>query len=138
MMSVNSENDMDVLDFARKISMLDTDTKISNEFDIKYGQKNNRWWHCQREHLTVWCLHYPTGGVHGYNHRSNNSAKYMYYHFGRPETLLWLAEALNECDDLLNSLVEEIKDKAPSSACGDIRREIPFNRILRLLEQKNL
>ena len=49
-----NELDMDVLEFARKISMLSIDTPLANKFDAEHGQKRNRWWSCQREHLTVW------------------------------------------------------------------------------------
>lgn len=132
------EDNTNVLDFARKISMLRTNTKIANEFDEKYGQKDKRWWHCQREHLVVWCLHYPTGGTRGFTHKPNNNAQTMYNYFRRPETLLWLAEALGENEDKLKWLIEEIKDKPPITACKIIRKNISFARVLSLLEQNNL
>lgn len=50
-------NDMNILDFGRSISMINIDTPISIEFDNNYGQKKDRWWTCQSEHLTVWCLY---------------------------------------------------------------------------------
>ncbi len=127
--------DMDVLDFARKISMLTIDTPISKEFDEKYGQKENRWWSSQREHLTVWCLHYPTGGTNGYKHKPSDSARKMYYSFGKPETLLYLAESLGENVDLLESIVDQIKGLPDRTACGIVRREIPFERICELLNK---
>lgn len=61
-------NDMNVPDFGRLISM------ISIEFDKNYGQKEKRWWTCQREHLTTWCIHQPTPGISGFKHEPNNSA----------------------------------------------------------------
>jgi len=94
--------DMDVLDFARKISMLSTNTPLSIEYDKAHGQKTGDiWWTCQREHLTVWCLHYPTGGTKEFKHKPSNSSKTMYNLFGRPETLLWLTEALGEKKEII-------------------------------------
>lgn len=131
--------DIDILEFARKISMLTLDTPISIEYDIKYGQKKKRWWTCQREHLTVWCLHQPTLGISGFTRkRPNDSTRKMYYQFGRPETLLWLAEALGEEKSKLRSIVEKIENvKKARTACKIIREEdnIPFERILFLVER---
>ncbi len=129
------KSDMDVLEFARKISMLSTDTPLAKEFDDAYGQKNNRWWSCQREHLTVWCLHYPIGGTEKFPHKPSNSASNMYNRFGRPETLVWLIEALlkesnNQFD--LKELINDIKNKNPQTACAIIREKMPFDNILEL------
>lgn len=132
-----NELDMDVLEFARKISMLSIDTPLANKFDEEHGQKMNRWWSCQREHLTVWCLHYPTKGVKGFVHKPNNSAADMYNRFGRPETLLWLIEAImkdyNDVFDL-KGLIKEIKEVSnPKSRCAKIREKMPFEKIKKLL-----
>lgn len=128
--------DMDVLEFARRISMLSAETPLSDAFDKEYGQTKNRWWSCQREHMTVWCLHYPTEGVEDYRHNPRTSASYMYYHYGRPETLLWLIEALTVTKKEpfeLEALIEEIKGAQPRSACGIIREKVPFKTILKWL-----
>lgn len=134
-----NSKDMDVLEFARKISMLTLDTPISKQYDEKYGQKEGCWWSCQREHLTVWCLHQPTVGIQGFErNKPNYSARKMYYHFGRPETLLWLAEALGEEENKLLNIIKEIENlKNPRKACNVITREdcIPFERILFLIEK---
>ena len=122
-----SKADMDVLEFARRICMLQTAAPLADAFDRRFGQRQNRWWSCQREHLTAWCLCYPAGGVKGYTHAPSSSAKQMYNHFGRPETLLWLAEALGEDKALLAELCS-----SPCTA-ADVRRAIPFSRILELL-----
>ena len=130
------KQDMHVLDFARTISMLTLNTPIALHYDAEYGQKQNRWWMCQREHLTVWCLHQPTRGVPGFEReKPNYSARKMYNYFGRPETLLWLAEALGEEKIKLMSIVEEIKNTGSRDACKIIRREVPFDRILSLIEK---
>ena len=128
-------NDMDIMGFARRISMLSIDTPISKEFDEEHGQKERRWWSSQREHLTVWCLHYPTEGVKGFEHKPSKSARKMYYSFGRPETLLYLAESLGEDVDLIKSIVCQIKDVPSRTACSIVRREIPFERICELLDK---
>lgn len=131
-------NDMHVLDFARSISMISIDTPISIEFDKNYGQKENRWWTCQREHLTIWCLHQPTPGITGFKHEPNDSAKVMYNNLGHPETLLWLAESLGEGKKILLEVVNEIKNiKNCRSACAGLRRKISFDRILELIEHHN-
>jgi hypothetical protein len=131
-------NDMNVLDFGRSISMISIDTPISIEFDKNSGQKENRWWTCQREHLTIWCLHQPTPGISEFKHEPNNSARVMYNNFGRPETLLWLSESLGENKEVLLEIVNEIKDiKNCQSACAKLRKKIPFDRILELIEGIN-
>lgn len=130
----NNKLDMDVLDFARKISMLTTYTPLSNQYDTLYGQKDGVWWSCQREHLTVWCLHYPTVGVKGFEHIPSNSARKMYNSFGRSETLLWLAEALGEDRRLLSNVIEKaMLENNARSACKVVRDNIPFERIMYLL-----
>lgn len=131
--------DMDVLDFGRAISMLSIDTPISIQFDKKYGQKEKRWWTCQREHLTIWCLHQPTPGVPEFEHQPNHSARVMYNRFSRPETLLWLAESLGEEEGVLLQIVNEIKDITDCrTACKNLRSRIPFDRILKLIEMYTL
>ena len=130
--------DIDVLEFARKISMLTLDTPIALQYDEECGQEEKRWWACQREHLTVWCLYQPTLGVPGYERRSPNfSARKMYNNFRRPETLLWLAEALGEDGTKLKNIVAEIKDNNFNKALGIIRRKdnLPFDRIISLMEE---
>lgn len=131
----NCNQDMDVLEFARKISRLSIDTPLANKYDEEYGQRSDRWWSCQREHLTVWALHYPTKGIGNFTHKPSNSSKKMYNNFGRPETLLWLAEALGENVDLIQRIIENISDNSdPRSRCKIVRRYISFDRILELLE----
>ena len=131
----NCNQDMDVLEFARKISRLSIDTPLENKYDEEYGQRSDRWWSCQREHLTVWALHYPTKGIGNFTHEPSNSSKKMYNKFGRPETLLWLAEALGENVDLIQRIIEKISDNSNSGSRTRIVREhISFDRILELLE----
>ena len=128
-------DDINVLDFARKISFLTKNTPISMEFDSKYGQKDNRWWSCQREHLVVWCLHYPTGGFSIYKHAPSDSARTMYYNLSRPEIILWLAEALGEDTYILSNIICKIKDKHCKIAASIVRQHISFDRILDLLNK---
>lgn len=131
------EKDMNILDFCRLISMISIDTPIANKFDEEFGQKKGRWWTCQREHLTVWCLHQPTTGLQRFKHRPNCSARAMYYKFNRPETLLWLAESLGEKATVLTEVINKIKNiKNCKSACAELRQTITFDRILELIENK--
>ena len=131
----NCNQDMDVIEFARKICMLSIDTPLANKYDEEYGQRTGRWWSCQREHLTVWALHYPTKGKDNFTHEPSNSSKKMHNHFGRPETLLWLAEALGVDSKLIEEVIGEISNHSNASTrCKIIREYIPFERILELLD----
>ena len=131
----NCYQDMDVLEFARKISRLSIDTPLANKYDEEYGQRSDRWWSSQREHLTVWALHYPTGGEFYYKHKPSLSAKQMYMNLQRPEIILWLAEALGENVDLIQRIIEDISDNSDcGSRCKIVRGYISFDRILELLE----
>ncbi|WP_368909690.1 hypothetical protein [Streptococcus sp. oral taxon 061] len=131
----NCYQDMDVLEFARKISRLSIDTPLANKYDEEYGQRSDRWWSCQREHLTVWALHYPTKEKDNFTHEPSNSSKKMYNHFGRPETLLWLAEALGVDSKIIEEVIGEISNhNNASTRCKIIREYIPFERILELLD----
>jgi len=130
------KNDIDILEFARLVSMISLNTPISTEFDINYGQKEDRWWTCQREHLIVWCLFQPTKGFPGFAHKPNNSTRAMYNNFARPETLLWLAESLGEDKEVLSKIIKEINDiKNCRKACSKLRKTISFDRILELILQ---
>lgn len=131
-------DDIDVLSFARIISMLPPDPPISKAYDEKYGQKQGRWFLSQREHMVVWSLHYPTSGVHPFTHKPSQSTRQLLAFFGRPESLLWLAEALGEGQSVLTSLVEELENvKNPRRACSIIRKRIPWTRILELLRENS-
>lgn len=131
----NCYQDMDVLEFARKISRLSIDTPLANKYDEEYGQRSDRWQSCQREHLTVWALHYPTGGEFYYKHKPSLSAKQMYMNLQRPEMILWLAEALGENVDLIQRIIEKISDNSNcGTRCRIVREYISFDRILELLE----
>lgn len=131
--------DMDVLEFARKISLLSIETPLANEFDKEYGQKNDRWWSCQREHLIVWCLHFPTSGIGKFIHKPCSSAKKMYNGFSRPETLLWLIEALDFEKSIIRNIIDNIKDISNcKSACKKVRESIPFEKVIDALLKREV
>lgn len=131
--------DMDVLEFARKISLLSIETPLAKEFDKEYGQKNDRWWSCQREHLIVWCLHFPTPGIGKFTHKPCSSAKKMYNGFSRPETLLWLIEALDFNQGIIRNIIDNIKDISNcKSACKIVREAIPFEKVINALSEKEV
>ena len=138
--------DMNVLDFARVISMIKKETPIADSFEEKY-KKESDWWSCQREHLTIWCLHQPTLGVKydkGIWRRKtpNNSAVKMYNKLSCPGTFLWLAEALGEEEELIQRVVEGITSCMDGSTpregskdiCKKLREAFPFPRILELIQ----
>ena len=135
------KNDLDILEFARKISMLTIDTPLSMQYDKNFGQKKNVWWACQREHLSIWCLFQPTNGVKGFTHKPNNSTRLMYNRFSRPETLLWLIEALiktNNVDFNLEGLINEIEGLDYRKALKIIKEKAPFDTILSWTEKINI
>lgn len=123
-------DDMDVLDFARKISMLPIDTTEANRYEKEYGQKDGRWWTCQREHITVWCLHQPTNGVKGFTHKPNNSARKMYYHMGRSEMYLWLAQAVGIPPQQIEEAISNIVNCSRNESLKYLRQAFPFERII--------
>lgn len=83
------------IQFAQALFGLEPDTPIAHEFDMEFGQTNDRWWSCQREHFVFWAINQNTCGVKGYKHKPNTSAMKMYNMIGVPELLLWLIEALH-------------------------------------------
>lgn len=45
------ENSLTTTQFVQALFGLEPDTPIAFEFDMEFGQTNERWWSCQREHL---------------------------------------------------------------------------------------
>lgn len=134
---------MDTTDFARSLFMLTNDVPITNLFDEKFGQKENRWWEDNHlEHFRTWALHQDTYGVGEYYHKPNKDASLMYNNIARPEMLLWLIESLQislkrlpmESQsklgidlDTFNTFVEELKSiNNHRSQCTKIRRKYPL------------
>lgn len=89
------DSKLNTLQFAQSLFGLDADTSIAFEFDMEFGQTNERWWSCQREHFTMWAMSQNTHGVKGYTHKPNTNSAKMYNNIRRPELLLWLVEALH-------------------------------------------
>lgn len=83
------------IQFAQALFGLEPDTPIAHEFDMEFGQTNDRWWSCQREHFVFWAISQNTNGVKGYRHKPNTNARTMYNRLGALELLLWLIEALH-------------------------------------------
>lgn len=134
---------MDTTDFARSLFMLTNDVPITNPFDEKFGQKENRWWEDNHlEHFRTWALHQDTYGVGEYCHKPNKDALLMYSNIARPEMLLWLIESLQislkrlpmesqsklEIDlDAFKTFAESLKSTNNyRSQCAEIRRKYPF------------
>ena len=89
-----NNNKLNTVQFAQALFGLEPDTPIAHEFDIEFGQTDERWWSCQREHFVFWAVSQNTNGVKGYRHKPNISAIKMYNRIGAQELLLWLIEAL--------------------------------------------
>lgn len=66
---INSK--LDTIQFAQSLFGLEPDTPIAHEFDMSFGQTNERWWSCQREHFSQWAINQNTYGVKGYTHKPN-------------------------------------------------------------------
>ena len=143
---------MDTIDFARSLFMLTNDVPITNPFDEKFGQKENRWWgNNHLEHFRTWALHQDTYGVGKYSHEPNKDASLMYNNIARPEILLWLIEALHisleklepqqQADLKINmgefkAFVEDLKSiNNHRSQCAKIRRKYPFALIENWLKE---
>lgn len=143
---------MDTTDFARSLFMLTNVVPITNPFDEKFGQKENRWWGDNHlEHFRTWALHQDTYGVGEYYHEPNKDASLMYNNIARPEMLLWLIEALHISLQRLKSplptelkldvsefkaLVEDLKSSGNHrTQCAKIRRRYPFTIVERWLER---
>lgn len=146
---------MDTTDFARSLFMLTNDVPITNPFDEKFGQKENRWWGDNHlEHFRTWALHRDSYGIDGYYHKPNKNASLMYSKIARPEMLLWLIESLQislkrlpmesqsklEIDlDAFNTFVESLKSaNNHRSQCAKIRRKYSFTLIEKWLEKHRM
>lgn len=143
---------MDTIELARSMFMLTNDVPITNLFDEKFGQKENRWWGSNHlEHFRTWALHEDTYGVGEYFHQPNKNASLTYSNIARPEMLLWLIEALHISLERLGpqlqtklkinmgefeAFVEGLKSNGNHrTQCAKIRRKYPFTRIEKWLEE---
>lgn len=61
-----NNNKLNTVQFAQSLFGLEPDTPIANEFDMEFGQTDERWWSCQREHFAFWAISQNTNGVKGY------------------------------------------------------------------------
>ncbi|MGP3707156.1 hypothetical protein, partial [Gordonia paraffinivorans] len=65
-------------------------------------------------------------------------SKHFYNHLRCAAGLIWLAEALGEEVEVLNSGVEAVRNagRNPSSQCAAFRRVVPWSRILDLVDRQ--
>lgn len=130
------------IQFAQALFGLEPDTPIAHEFDMEFGQTDERWWSCQREHFAMWAITQNTNGVKGYKHKPNTSAMIMYNRIGAPELLLWLIEALHISLGLATTefrkfVIELAKlGRKPKKQCKMIRDKYPYNVVEQWLVQK--
>lgn len=99
---------------------------------MEFGQPNERWWSCQREHFSQWAIMQNTYGVKGYTHKPNTNSAKMYNNIRRPELLLWLIEALHisldmDLSEFRRFLVELSKlGRKSKKQCSMIREKYPY------------
>ena len=126
------DNKLNTVQFAQALFGLEPDTPIAHEFDMEFGQTNERWWSCQREHFVFWAINQNTCGVKGYTHKPNTNAAKMYTMIGAPELLLWLIEALHISLKLdlseFREFVIELSElgRNPKKQCSMIRDKYPY------------
>lgn len=130
---------LNTIQFAQSLFGLEPDTPIAHEFDMEFGQTNERWWSCQREHFAFWTITQNTYGVKGYRHKPNTNSAKMYNGIGRPELLLWLIEALHISLDLdlteFGGFVVGLTrlERSAKTQCSVIRGKYPYNVVEELL-----
>lgn len=123
---------LNTVQFAQSLFGLEPDTPIAHEFDMEFGQTNERWWSCQREHFVFWAINQNTCGVKGYTHKPNTNSVKMYNSIGRPELLLWLIEALHisldmDLSEFRRFVVELSKlGRKSKKQCSMIREKYPY------------
>lgn len=123
---------LNTIQFTQSLFGLEPDTPIAHEFDMAFGQTDERWWSCQREHFAFWSIMQNSDGVKGYSHKPNTNSAKMYNTIRRPELLLWLIEALHislELDlrEFKEFVVELPKlEENPLKQCKKIRERYPY------------
>lgn len=126
------DSKLNTIQFAQSLFVLEPDTPIAHEFDMEFGQTNERWWSCQREHFVFWAINQNTYGVDGYRHKPNTNSAKMYNTIRRPELLLWLIEALHislgmDLTEFKEFVVELVKLAGKSQEqCKKIREKYPY------------
>lgn len=126
------EGKLNTIQFAQSLFGLEPETPIAHEFDMTFGQTEDRWWSCQREHFVFWASMQNATGVEGYTHRPNTNSAKMYNMIRRPELLLWLIEALHislgmDLSEFKEFVVELAKLwKNPQTQCSMIRDKYPY------------
>lgn len=126
------EGKLNTIQFAQSLFGLEPETPIAHEFDMEFGQPNERWWSCQREHFSQWAIMQNTYGVKGYTHKPNTNSAKMYNNIRRPELLLWLIEALHisldmDLSEFRRFLVELSKlGRKSKKQCSMIREKYPY------------
>ena len=133
------DSKLNTIQFAQALFGLEPETPIAHEFDMEFGQTNERWWSCQREHFVFWAINQNTDGVKGYTHKPNTNSAKMYNSIRRPELLLWLIEALyisldmdlSEFKKFVAELVE--LEGKPLKQCSKIRDIYTYEVVEKLL-----
>ena len=133
------DSKLNTVQFAQSLFGLEPDTPIAHEFDMSFGQTNERWWSCQREHFVFWAISQNAYGVKGYTHKPNTNSAKMYNSIRRPELLLWLIEALHISLDMdlveFKKLVAELVklEVKTLKQCSKIREKYSYEIVEELL-----
>lgn len=91
--------------------------------------------HYEHTHAVFWLSGQVTRGVPPYDRRQPNLfAKTAYNRMLNPDTLIWIAAALGEDRETLQSAARarDSAGKRPAQTCAAVRKVLPFSRILEL------
>ncbi|MFT3714786.1 MAG: hypothetical protein QM774_02235 [Gordonia sp. (in: high G+C Gram-positive bacteria)] len=129
--------DITVDDLRSLVKELPAAQPITDEYEARTADLRRGFSGRQKEHLLGWLDEYNTSGAYGRKNPST-SGKAFYNHFRCEPGLLWLAEALGEDAGVLRAAVRRVEENGPnpSSECGAFRRDVPWARIVELIERR--
>ncbi|WEV47538.1 hypothetical protein OZX62_04520 [Bifidobacterium sp. ESL0690] len=122
-------------ELSRLLSSKNKHYPISDAYEHEF-LSGPHWWDSQRTHVTRWLNEYNSSGAY---HRKNHNldAKSFWNHFLCAPGLLWVAEALGEDSEIVQSAANMASSKSNvSSQCAAIRKIIPWERILELIHEQ--
>ncbi|MDO5025909.1 MAG: hypothetical protein Q4E03_05270 [Trueperella sp.] len=95
-------DDMDVLDFAKIVSLLPPYLPITDDFIAQISGTDERPERSEREHMVGWYQGQATTGSGQYTRNvPNRSAKRAYNRLLNPASVLWIAEAVGVDEQLV-------------------------------------
>lgn len=128
--------DIDTVELALMFATLEVEQPITNRYMTLYDQQRGitRPLQDQREHMLNWFISQKSLGSGPYSRKQpNHSAKTTYNRLLTAPGLLWIAEAMGQCEDILLAACDEILGYSlPAKICGTLRRATPWSRIYEL------